>query len=820
MWPRIFRTFALLSAIQFVPHLVEADIRSTREQARGLQHAGKHVEAFRLLEASLAGAPDAAGLRRDLEKARKLAADSLARALQTSPGPDLAQELVLLASLRDIAPSDLRLPILVTNGDLNLSKFKSQLERAIALADSGEPALANEIAPTLESIAKVLPASRNDLRRLRLSLKLCDAKRSLAAGETLAALQAVKGAESLGAAQETTEEIYRNLEREVLERSVNDLKDVHSPRAYAEAAIRLATLARNCSLCGEASKALGDVESRFSRLLETAASSYASMGPVVSQSVECRILAALGDRARLLADPERIACEGTSRPSAATVETLVIRVPESCRVSEEVRRELISAAGTESDRQGPRGLDPAGQPAATDRGQLAIVVEDCSVSRAVRNHQHLGSTYRAASTKVPNPEYSAAVSEFAAAKQAADEVNRLAALYPDGRYLGSQIGAVARLVTARKRVDRTPPMIDQTIEATYTFEAFDQEVTARIAGELRVEYGSGEWRRLVPISAEVTKSGRVVQGVHPADTRGARNQEAQLPEDAALLGGLWDANLEGFRMAVVEAVSAKAALDAAEALESADVVPAASMLLLFSTVNAPVVEPKLLRLRERVLRNALLPATELFAEVRSDLLAYSRSLPKSARSPMHEAGQRDARYVADQVLDSVVFIMTETARGSGFFVRSDGLVLTNFHVVEGASLILLKTRSGEAASAHLVQYSKELDVAILKVEGVNARAVSIATGGQISIGQPVFALGAPLGLEFSATSGIVSATRVLNGYRLIQHDAPINPGSSGGPLIGPDGRVIGVNTWKIAEKGIEGLQFAIAIDAVQRALRF
>ena len=166
----------------------------------------------------------------------------------------------------------------------------------------------------------------------------------------------------------------------------------------------------------------------------------------------------------------------------------------------------------------------------------------------------------------------------------------------------------------------------------------------------------------------------------------------------------------------------------------------------------------------------------------------------------------------DHALDSVVTISAGGNTGSGFFVRANGTLITNAHVVEGATRIIVRTRSKESLLASVLKVSSQDDLALLQVPGLTATPLPLADSNLAEVGSDVVAVGSPLGLEGTVTRGIVSGIRRLGPIPLLQIDAAINPGNSGGPLLNEAGQVIGVNTLKLRPQQAESLGFAIAIN--------
>ena len=209
-----------------------------------------------------------------------------------------------------------------------------------------------------------------------------------------------------------------------------------------------------------------------------------------------------------------------------------------------------------------------------------------------------------------------------------------------------------------------------------------------------------------------------------------------------------------------------------------------------------------------------------------------------------ETAQSIIEAVAKKVTPSVVGIATtastnnffggsseSSGEGSGIIYSSDGYIITNYHVIESAATnasskieVYLASNTEKPIQASIVGYNISNDLAVIKIAATNLPAIELGDAEKLNVGQFVAAIGSPGGLEFmgSVTYGIISGlNRVISDNStgdkvyLIQTDAAINPGNSGGALVDINGKLIGVNSSKIAATEYEGMGFAIPIDTVK-----
>jgi serine protease Do len=186
------------------------------------------------------------------------------------------------------------------------------------------------------------------------------------------------------------------------------------------------------------------------------------------------------------------------------------------------------------------------------------------------------------------------------------------------------------------------------------------------------------------------------------------------------------------------------------------------------------------------------------------------------------------RELVNQLGEAVAQVRTPSGLGSGFFISEEGHLISNFHVIEGETQISIEVyhqREGQFErksykQVRIVALDKFHDLVLLKIEDPGAARFGRVALGQtdaLAVGERVFAIGSPMGLERTVTEGIISTkTRLIQGTLYLQTTAQINPGNSGGPLFNLRGDVVGVTNMKVVYG--EGLAFAIPIEAVRHFL--
>jgi putative serine protease PepD len=175
--------------------------------------------------------------------------------------------------------------------------------------------------------------------------------------------------------------------------------------------------------------------------------------------------------------------------------------------------------------------------------------------------------------------------------------------------------------------------------------------------------------------------------------------------------------------------------------------------------------------------------------------------------------------IIDVAIKSVVTIRTDVAQGSGFIIANGGYIVTNAHVMEGATAAAIITYDGKTHLVSRIGENTNMDIILLKMDDSSYSPLTLGDSDNAQIGEKVIAIGNPLGLQFSVSEGIVSAVHRtgdngVTGY--IQTDAALNAGNSGGPLIDVNGKVIGINNFKISDS--ENIGFALESNYIKSTI--
>ncbi len=190
-------------------------------------------------------------------------------------------------------------------------------------------------------------------------------------------------------------------------------------------------------------------------------------------------------------------------------------------------------------------------------------------------------------------------------------------------------------------------------------------------------------------------------------------------------------------------------------------------------------------------------------------------------SQLKASASADFSSIIEDSIKSVVTIRTDISQGSGFIIADNGYVVTNAHVMEGATAAGIITYDGQLHSVSRIGENTIMDVILLRITDgkTDYEPLQLENSDDVQVGEKVIAIGNPLGLQFSVSEGIVSAVHregPNNMKAYIQTDAALNPGNSGGPLIGATGKVVGINNYKVGDS--ESLGFALESDYLKETV--
>lgn len=460
-------------------------------------------------------------------------------------------------------------------------------------------------------------------------------------------------------------------------------------------------------------------------------------------------------------------------------------------------------------------LDPSGDADFTVRFTNLM----CSSADSRDSVESINSTYVAGYNQVANPAFIQAQLAVSVAQREVDDADyrHSRALEPGASAWGEMSTAIAlaqaqnKLEGAQQRLAITPPYLSRPVYQQYQYQQFEVVRTVRLEATVQVR-GTSPGRAVAPeqvVTAVASDRGRGIMGVLPQDRSGANNHAAVLADIVQLARNAMPELTEKATVAAREVVieylfhlsqsSETSNSRIAAALYATDLSNGTAYGQYTGSVLAAA-DGALLR-GEEAMKGFKLP---------SGLPGVSDGIGAETQHP--DAGGN----VIENALQAVVSIDTGSAAGTGFFVTSGCLVVTNEHVIRGADTIVLKTAAKKILVGIILAKDPHRDLALLGTNAKSCNRLELGTGTAPAVGQDVFAIGDPLGLTSTVTKGIISAFRTTDdGVHYLQIDAALNPGNSGGPLVARDGRVLGINTFGF--KGAQGLNFAISAAELKTA---
>ena len=380
----------------------------------------------------------------------------------------------------------------------------------------------------------------------------------------------------------------------------------------------------------------------------------------------------------------------------------------------------------------------------------------CTFDSGVVREDTLNSTYVASQQQLTNPDYIRLQQELAAAQarlaqQRVQNANTGTGGSPWAAALqGAAEGLAASTVTKlQNQLAQTPPFIYQPVILSYSPVRSVHAKKATATLTVAVEDASTGLANVETVSAEAVATADGLRGVLPGDQQGLRNQEPSLTSDATLGGDALNAALDKISAPISKFTASALLMRAERAFKANNIAVALGNALLAKDLGATSDDLGMFGdpLRELAITPLDRVNTIRFAGMPVD--AKPRPVRPAVARPLAKGGSsrtlgRPA--VIEAALGSVVTIKTGEATGSGFFVGTSGLMITNAHVVQGASKIIVRTRNQETFLASVVKLSAADDLALLRVQGLEVEGLPLGSLQAVEVGQDVIAIGSPLGL--------------------------------------------------------------------------
>jgi putative serine protease PepD len=468
----------------------------------------------------------------------------------------------------------------------------------------------------------------------------------------------------------------------------------------------------------------------------------------------------------------------------------------------------------------PGGIEWLPSNTAT-REHIAVKVSDwdCGTSDSTIEKMSVASSYVVGQQQISNPSYAALQVQLQAAQA---ELNRIVVQKtvnpPANGWAGLAVGlqegtARNRVNSLLRQLQETSPYLSQPVIGPYTAYKVVGTRTAYVRARVEaIDLRDGTTVSL-SVGADAKHTANGVEGVLAGDQAGLQNAALTFRSGHDLFRET-SSKLSGDLHEAVRAALGRLVLRRAGTMFTKKESPSnvVAHLLLARDAGCPSA--------------SLTPFDAVLSLARSETVtpAALAGLTAADFGISPELGPaKPAKSGAGplaNVLQAVVTIEAATGSGSGFFVEGGRYALTNAHVVGAAAKVKIRTANKSVLLGTVVKTSEEHDLALIEVGGGFPAFLKLGDSDTVDVGADILAVGSPLGLSGTVTKGIVSAVRRLDsGITWLQIDASLNRGNSGGPLVLPDGTVVGVNSWKLRGESIEGLAFAIAVNDAKQLFK-
>jgi putative serine protease PepD len=794
----------------------EDSARDVFREGKRLLERGDPVGAIACFERAVAMKPQADSYRKALEETRVAFLKQAASRARTLPLDQFSALVDLAAACTKIAPADA-----LTNevNELLATRKKTleaHLDQAMAVARRGDKETSNVYFRLVEPSARFIPRFAAVRKELEYLHRISDSGRLLSEGKLLPACigayeaKAIKplGVEAESAIEASASRVSDAFEH-LVEGDAGD-KRLGTLRARIQ---ELREISNRCPAAVGKLPPVSALQDRYEQAFDGIWHEYelAEGAPAAwaRRAMASEALDYVGParREQLQAAFQQV---GTHRGLRLGV---AVGGETRCLPLDFVDRVQASLpSGVTVVRTSP---EFGGRTAQDVDATLLLLGSECS-SRppTLRSTESQVSTFVAAQDEVSNPRYYSLVERVHSSEAEVARLQALQAANPSDaglpwRVLAAQIG----LAGIQNQLSKEPPFTLVPRVQTYEVERVTLETVAHARARLRFSSAnSPAIRTEIPFEVLESAEGIALRGVLPSDQSGLHNVEPVLPSESELLRKATSKLVPEVLARVGAVLPVFFAAQAHSLVQDKRFADALGFLAHLRQVPDKGLDPELAALKLDRLGSLLLTSTELVALQPSLALIASRMRQEGDdRGPGSDGSDES---MLESALRSVVVVRRGGVEGTGFVVSSDGLVLTNHHVVGREGPIEVQLPGGDAFLARTVASEPAADLALLRIPLRSDKFLHLGSSKDTRVGQEVFALGTPQGLQGTVTKGIVSAKRSDFGVRVLQIDAALNPGNSGGPVLNASGEVVGVATFKWRES--EGLNFAIAVEEAIR----
>jgi len=455
---------------------------------------------------------------------------------------------------------------------------------------------------------------------------------------------------------------------------------------------------------------------------------------------------------------------------------------------------------------------------------LNIKCTDESVDESGREKKiSLYSEYLAGYSQLANPKYDLAYQEYEQYKHKYDQWYLYCLSNPSLANIIVLNKFKNNLQEFEQQLKNTPRFLEEPNYQSYQYEKYEINVIINIKYDYQlVDPLLGREIARDSIQGKRTKSGYIIRNAHPRDVRNIRDIDFPIEDTISL----FDLAKSETYMKMAQSIIGR--LKDLNKKRSDDFISMGKYALGMdywgrylaqsdqgsTFIRNKIIHDRVVSLFYNQATIILDKALPSIGAIRPpSILAESNSVLRADGSK-RRAKNGSVEGTIEKISATVVSLKTILGEGSGFFISSDGKIITNYHVIEGCKDIVVLTKEGGKYFASILKSSKSLDLALLKIERENNPYIEFINSEEILPGQNVLIIGSPFGLEQTVTKGIVSAKRKWNGLTLIQTDAAVNRGNSGGPLITLDGYALGIVSLGIRKDISEGIGFAISSDDI------